>query len=52
MPVLGLILMGSNVERQNKSAGDLKDMGAVPPGIFRAAVIEEWAAFLERMDRR
>jgi hypothetical protein len=50
--VLGLYLMGSDVDRQNRSVAELKDMGAPPPGIFRAAFREEWAAFLERMDRR
>ena len=52
IPVLGLFLMGSDIDHQKGSADELKDMGAPPPGIFRAAFREEWAAFIERMDRR
>jgi hypothetical protein len=52
IPVLGLYLMGSDVDRQNRTAVDLKEMGAPPPGIFRAAFREEWAAFLARMGGR
>jgi type II secretory pathway pseudopilin PulG len=52
IPVLGLYLLGSDVDRQNRSVDDLKDMGAPPPGISRAVFREEWSAFLERMDKR
>jgi hypothetical protein len=52
IPVLGLFLIGSDVDHQNTSTDDLKDVGSPQPGIFRAAFREEWAAFIERMDGR
>jgi hypothetical protein len=52
IPVLGLFLLGPDVDGQKKSTDELKDMGAVQPGITRAVFREEWAAFIERMDRR
>jgi hypothetical protein len=52
IPLLGLFLVGPDVDRQNRSADGLNDIGAVPPGIFRATFREEWAAFLEQADRR
>lgn len=52
IPVLGLFLTGSDADHQKSSADDLKDMGALPPGIFRAAFREGWTAFIERMDGR
>jgi hypothetical protein len=52
IPVLGLFLIGSDVDHQKRSADELKDMGAPPPGIFRAAFKEEWAVFIDRMDKR
>jgi hypothetical protein len=52
IPVLGLFLPGPDVDGQKKSTGELKDMGAPQPGIVRAVFREEWAAFIEGMDRR
>lgn len=52
IPVLGLFLLGSDVDHQKRSADELKDMGVLSPGIFRVVFQEEWVAFIERMDGR
>jgi hypothetical protein len=52
IPVLGLFLAGPDVDGQKKSSDVFKDMGAPQPGIYRAVFREEWAAFIERTDKR
>jgi hypothetical protein len=52
VPVLGLFLMGSEVDQKKRLDDDLKEVAALPPGIIRITFREEWAAFIERTDKR
>jgi hypothetical protein len=50
--VVGLILMGSDVDQKKRLDDDLKEVGPLPPGIIRIAFREEWAAFIENTGSR
>jgi hypothetical protein len=52
IPVLGLILMGSDADQKKRLDDDPKEGGALTPGKIRIAFREEWAAFIERTDKR
>jgi len=39
--------MGSDVDQKMRLDDDLKEVGALTPGIIRMAFREEWVAFLE-----
>ena len=51
VPVVGLILMGSDVDQKKRLDDDLKEVGALPPGMIRIVFREEWVALLERTDK-
>ena len=52
IPVLGLFLMGSDLDQKKRLDDDPKEVGTLTPGIIRIAFREEWAAFIERTDKR
>jgi hypothetical protein len=51
IPILGLFLMGSDVDQKKRLDDDPKEVGALTPGIIRNAFREEWTAFMGMTDK-